>query len=545
MDEGSGRASRPAPRRGRLRPRENEPPPLWFGLVFALVGGSTLAFGVSLGLPVVVAFGLFFGAIGVAMTLTTMTAERGRSAFAAPGQRGSVDVFTRSPMRILMDLVLAPLGGIAFLGFSLVWPLLGGPVGLIGTAMFVFFGVFMLLGAAVTMRRGIRRAVAEVGPAGIWTPELPRRLAWHEIERVELESAIGAAGESGLATYRRLGIWPRGATLAPPAPVRAGIGMARFFGGLVKSMRPGVGLSDPSRMAPFGIQAFEIEQDLAEVIRSVERYVEVGGVRRGEEEVAEASSVPPTPALDGLPGAITANLARRAGYAATVPESLAEAGPVAPTSPLEAPGGLVESGPLTFRRRAEGVSIGRLWSDAWGSLFAVMFAVLWFGFQVVAPGLPAEAWFILLAFDLGVLAFLGFGIAGLLELPGRWRLGRGDAVLAIVDELGMELRGMGRLRWGQIAEARVVTSSIPVNEGSPAIRRLEIVPLDPARLEERPWSDRAYDRFQAFTRRLNPLRRGSARAPGAFSLDLDLLEDGEGLLDAIARYRLVDERGRG
>ena len=72
----------------------------------------------------------------------------------------------------------------------------------------------------------------------------------------------------------------------------------------------------------------------------------------------------------------------------------------------------------------------------------------------------------------------------------------------------------------------------------------EIVPLDPVRLAARPWSDRAYERLRGLLGRINVLGRGSDRSPGAFGLDLDLLEDPEGLLDAVARYRLVDERGR-
>jgi hypothetical protein len=171
------------------------------------------------------------------------------------------------------------------------------------------------------------------------------------------------------------------------------------------------------------------------------------------------------------------------------------------------------------------------------------FPVFWIGIQLAIVRMPLGNWLLILPFDLVAVAFFGYGVSGLLELPARWRASRGDPVLAVVEPEGLRMVGMGHLTWGRIAAVRVAASDIATNEGSPPIRRLEVVPTDPGRLEDRPWSDRAYDRLHGLTRRLNSVRRRAARAPGAFGLDLDLLEDPEGLLDAIARYCLVDERG--
>ena len=227
------------------------------------------------------------------------------------GQFGSVDVFTRSPIRILVDLVFTPMGALLFLGLAVFLAITLGPLGLIGSAVFGFFGLFMLFASVVTMRRGVRRAVAEVGPEGLWTPDLPRRLAWSEIDHLELEDAVGTAGD--LVIYRRLGIWPRDPALATRARGRRGLRMARGFTQVVNTMYPGPGLSDPARMAPFGIQAYDLEQDFGELVRSVEQYTKVVGVERGAEDAAPTRLVAPAPPLEGLAGAITANIGRQAG----------------------------------------------------------------------------------------------------------------------------------------------------------------------------------------------------------------------------------------
>ncbi|HJW21142.1 MAG TPA: hypothetical protein VJ506_01805, partial [Candidatus Limnocylindrales bacterium] len=409
-----------------------------------------------------------------------------------------------------------------------VW-LMAGPLGVVGTAMFVFFGVIMLKGAAITVRRGLRRAVAEVGPDGIWTPELPRRLAWHEIERLAVEAARGAAGE-GTAIYARLGIWPRDAGIALLAPGRSATGMVRGFTSVVNTGSRGAGLSDPSKMAPYGISAFEVEQDFGEVLRSIGRYATVIGAPERADEPFVPPVIPPTPPPDGFVGAVLANLA---GVASGV-EAPAPSPMVTPATAAAAPS--KPPAVMTFERRPGAATLRATFEQAWFQLVFVVVGLVFVGaFGPAAPTSP-----IVLAFLLIPVAFITIGIVGLLDVPSRWRMARGDPRLATVDESGLALKGMGRLAWSQIAEARVVSASVWVSEGQPSVGRLEIVPLDPTRLDARPWSERMLDRVRAFLGRWTPFVR-RRRRPGAFGLDLDLVADPEGLLDAIARYRLVDE----
>ena len=529
MDEGWRDDGGVLPRRGRLRRRENEPPPLWFGLVFLLAGLGTAWLGVAYGggaLPIL-AFGGFFALLGAGMSLTTITAQRGRRPAHAAGAAGPVDVFTRSPMRILMDLVLAPIGSLAFFGAGAACGVLFFPLGLVMTLGFGFFGLIMAVNASVTMRRGARRAVAEVGLDGIWTPELPRRLGWSEIDRLEVEHARGAAGDAGMAIYTRLGIWPRDPAMAARMPGRWALGLVRGFTGAANRQVPGGrGFSDPALMAPFGIQAFDLEQDFDEVLRSVGRYAPIVGVSDEPDGVVPSRVIPPTPAPDGLLGAILANVSTVAAGPTGSREAAAD----------EGARDLPQPGPLTFRR-PEGLGWGI--GEITVPLLLIGVPLLMIVFPL-ASGLNPFAVPLAWLFYLFPLGFLAWGIVMALELPSRLRMRFGSSTLVTVDEQGIEMRGMGRLAWSEIADVRVVRSPMAVGEGQPAIRRIEIVPLDATRLAGRPWPDRAYDAVRAAVARLPLARR--RRGPGAFGLDLDLVAEPEGLLDAIARYRLVDER---
>lgn len=325
--------------RSDAAPGENAPPPLWFGLVFFVAGVCTVALGMTVGggglIPV--GIGSLFALIGAGLALTTMTASRGRIPQHVLGLGGPVDVFTRSPMRILVDLVLAPLGGLGFIAFAPVWVALAGPLGLVFGAIFVFFGVLVLWGSASTIRRGLRRAVAKVGPDGIWTPELPRRLRWDEIERVEVEAVRGAAGE-GVAIYRRLAIWPRDPAIAARAPARRLVKVVRGFTRVVNVKAGEAGLSDPSKLAPYGIQAYDIEQDFGEVLRSVGRYARVIGAPEQPDAPFEPPVVEPTPPPTGFMGAVLANIADASAGGPSAPPQPAPsaAGPTAPAAAIDA-----------------------------------------------------------------------------------------------------------------------------------------------------------------------------------------------------------------
>jgi hypothetical protein len=530
---------------GRIPPAENAAPPVWFGLAFALVGGGLIVTGIG-GIPgmagggglVFVGLGSFFGSIGIAMTLTTLRAGGARQATHARDGSPAVDVFTRSPMRILVDVVLTPLGGIAFLvGAVLVFAV--GSMGVIASATFVFFALLMLSAAAVTVRRGVRRAVAEVGPNGIWTPELPWRLAWDEIVRLEIEVSRGAAGQ-GVARYRRLGIWPADPDLAARAPGHGATRLVSVFASVMNKLAPDAAISDPAKMAPFGVSAYEIEQDFSELLRSVGRYATIVGVRSGVGEPLETAPgvpVPPATMPDGLLGAILENVANAAGAAPPVsPTRLDEPTGRAPRSVADAAGAAEPVPSRTFLRRP-GSAAGRVLGAVAWSMFMIVVPAIFVGSRLlIGPALLDVP--LLLGFDLIAIAFVGIGVAALLEVPGRWRMATGDPVLATVDEAGIEMRGMGRLPWSEIEGVRVAGSWIPAGEARSTIRRLEIAPRDRRLLAGRPWPDRALDGLRSVSGRALPGRR--RRGVGAFALDLDLLEDPEGLLDEIACHCLVD-----
>jgi hypothetical protein len=267
---------------GRRRRLGSNAPPVWFGIPFAAGGLLTLVLGlttgVEQGVPLVVtsAIGLLFSVVGVALIWTSLRARTAE----APKTRTNlgpddVERFTRSPMRIFVDLVGAPIGGLAFLGVAIA--ILFTPA-FLGSIVFGFFGILMLTGAAVTVRRGIGMTVATVGPGGIWTPELGQ-LPWTEIAELRIEDPTGIGGPNNgtTTTYRRLGIVPRTQELIENAPGRDAMSLARGFMSFVNTLKPGTGLSDPTALAPYGIQAYETEQPFADIIRSVQRFAPVAG----------------------------------------------------------------------------------------------------------------------------------------------------------------------------------------------------------------------------------------------------------------------------
>lgn len=562
MDQGSDGPS--TVERGRRRRPVNSAPPIWFGIPFLAMGLLTLVLGVAAatgntppgttvsGSPLVIAgFGAFFALIGAGLLWTSIRGRRlerrvstdpSGSAPAAPRPDALETIrFTRSPLRVLMDLVLAPIGGIAFLGFAVF--LLGtGGMGILLALVPAFFGVLLLAGAGITMRRGIRMQIAVVGPAGIWTPEMGR-LAWSQIGELRVEDmrGVGGANNTGTAIYRRLGVVPRDPALAARAPGRMAIGMVRGFTGLANSLRPGVGLSDPSALAPYGINASEIEQPFEQVVAAVERYmpVTVAGVVPSTPPVLPGLGVS---VLGGLPGVIGEMPTGPAGGPGSAPVDFAPAAGGAGTSPADHPA------PRTFHRRSSIIPIGGL-----GTLGDIGIAVFWIAFPafflVASPliffggggSLGPEA-ILFLAFLLIPLSFALYGVGQVLQVPGRQRIRTGRTDLLTVDADGVDMRGMGRLRWSEIREVRAVDSGRPTGEGSPSIPRLEILPRDPRRFGEQPRADRWYDAYRSFLRRLKPFGDRSPVEP-AFRLDFDLLDASpDEVLDLIARYRVVDDR---
>ena len=256
-------------------------------------------------MPALLSF--LFGAVGAALAFgggalfvrNTLRLVRGDRTMPTPiAPRGSQSevtyVFRRPAARILVDLLGPPIGAAMFLGGA--W--LIGLSGLVNADAFArvlflvgfgFFGLLLLLAVPMGLRRGLNPALLEIGPAGIWIPEMGR-LAWNEIREVRLESSLGAGGGTDVATtsYARLGIVP--VDPARGEAVRRGLAWRAVDGymDLARRLRPGARLPDLDNMAPFGIYAYELGGSLDQAVAAVERYREVVAPAMALEQAAPA-----------------------------------------------------------------------------------------------------------------------------------------------------------------------------------------------------------------------------------------------------------------
>jgi hypothetical protein len=151
----------------------------------------------------------------------------------------------------------------------------------------------------VQPQRSRNPSLLEVGPGGMWTPEMGH-LAWNEIREVRLEAVRGAAGSRSpsrttvqigsfrsasrdatrpdiqTATYARLGIVP----LDPERERRVrGSPAWRLLRGFTRFARmsgaPRDAVPDPDAMAPFGVYDYEIGGSLDQALAAVHRYRDV------------------------------------------------------------------------------------------------------------------------------------------------------------------------------------------------------------------------------------------------------------------------------
>ncbi|HEX5591470.1 MAG TPA: DUF3592 domain-containing protein, partial [Candidatus Limnocylindrales bacterium] len=431
--------------------------------------------------------------------------------------------FTRSPMRIVVDLLGAPIGAIAFLGAAVF---MFGQAGsdltfAIGGLVFGFFGLLMAASAFVTVRRGVRSTVLEVGPSGIWLPEMGR-LAWDAIREVRVEDTLGAGGTARRAQgYARLGIHPRDPALAARAPGGLARGMTGAFFGFIRLARPSVRTPDIAALAPFGIAAYELEQPLDAAVTLVGRWVPVldpeGTPVAGSMPAAGAAvsaSVPdtspgaPTADPDAVADPSTALAGLLAGSgtpfmattgpisAATTPAATTASSPAAPDSPtdagrsrealvrslfapsaatspasgpaapsLAAPVGGSGSGRAAYRRRGI-AALGAFADLARALVFLALPLIVVVVFVGVGAGDGVGGFVFFGLFPIALASiFVLAGVPALLEALGRLQLGTDDDDDAlVVDDTGIEMTGMGRLGWDEIAEIRV--GDADVVEGS-------------------------------------------------------------------------------
>lgn len=213
-------------------------------------------------------------------------------------------VFRRSTGRVLLDLLGPPFGAAMFLGGAWFLGVKGaGDLDTLARVAFVvgfgFFGLMLLTAIPAGLRRGLNPSVLEIGPGGIWTPEMGR-LQWNEIRDIRPELVRGAAGgtpRSGstleigsfrfasrgatrpdmqTTTYARLGIVPvdpaRERRVRRSLPTRL---VSGFFGFARMSGVPSHDLPDLDAMAPFGVYDYEIGGSLDQALAAVRRYREV------------------------------------------------------------------------------------------------------------------------------------------------------------------------------------------------------------------------------------------------------------------------------
>lgn len=227
------------------------------------------------------------------------------TAIEPPGTRPDITyVFRRSPGRVLVDLLGAPFGAATFLGGAWFLGVNGaGDLDVLGRIAFLvgfgFFGLMLLTAIPGGLRRGLNPSVLEVGPGGMWIPEMGH-LAWNEIRDVRLEAVRSAAGgtpQSGstleigslrfasrgavrpdmqTTTYCRLGIVPvdparerRVRRSLPTRLVSGFIGFVRMSGARSQD------LPDLDAMAPFGVYDYEIGGSLDQAVAAVQRYRDI------------------------------------------------------------------------------------------------------------------------------------------------------------------------------------------------------------------------------------------------------------------------------
>jgi hypothetical protein len=432
---------------------------------------------------------------------------------------GRVDRFSRSFGRAVLEPLFVPILGLTFLGLA-AWMLMNiasNPMFLVLFALPAFFGVLLLSGIPGALRRGFGRVMLEVGPDGLWHRDAGR-FAWPEIAQIRIEHNLGAAGEAGTTTYLRLGIVPRdparSAGLSRSLSWRLTRAFIRFGNAAARWRGVRQQLTDLDAMAPLGIQAYEIEQPFEEVIASVGRFVPVADLVGAPEPAGESgpASTVTAPLSETDIREIDAHLSQAGSMAA--PERLAPSLVEPPLVAAERPPEPAPANrPQVFRRRgfsapdALGMVMGGggvlppaasvIGRAAFGAVFMVVPPLILL--SIVAPALSrGDLVSALMPLVMGAV-FVASGWFSMRGTRRRWQLATGDADLLTVGPEGIELRDGRKLPWDQV----------------------ELVASTGGRLVIRP--------------------AGSARND-LITLDFDLFEDDDDdILDAIARYRVVEE----
>jgi hypothetical protein len=472
---------------------------------------SSAALGAQGGLPFA-AFGGLTALLGGAVTLTAIRQRHlarmswGHFPEAAAVATG-VHRFSRSPIRIAIDLVVAPIGAAGFIGGAVVMIANAGqnPGMLVFAALFGFFGLIMAASAVVTVRRGIRSTILEVRPDGIWTAD-SGLLPWSQVREVRLETvAPSRVGSTGTAS-RRLGIVPLDPSIAARSPGRMARELSSAFHALVSRMDPRIVVPDLHGLAPFGIEEHELEVPLETVIPTLAVYM----------PVVDRSGRPVLP--------------RDQARSATGASSDAASAP-----PVFAPERLDIRAVFTRRSLALPAAIYSLV----GSLLYTMGPVILAVVLLVLPGEvpPLAILFVLLFPSVFVLS----GIPAVLGQSSRLLAALGPRDVVAIGPDGVRLGGRPLLAWEQIDAIRIGKMNLLQPKHSPrSWPRLEIVPTDTRRLAERPWPERAAQAYAAGLRRVRPWGDRTP-SPDAIWVDLGILDaDPDEVIDLVDRYRPVE-----
>jgi hypothetical protein len=470
-----------------------------------------------------------------------------------------------------MQALGSAFGGVLFLLAAVVFAglMVAGqvpfPFGLPIPIVFGFFGLLMASGAVSSIRKGRARIVLELGPSGIWMPDMGK-VPWSEIAEVRLErrpllgvTTPSAAGAGGRLLYTRIGVVPRDRRVRDRARHDLHGAMIRAYVGIVRSIAPQAALGHAT-LAPFNINAEDVTVPLAEIADRIDPFLAVrreparGWTMPAEE--GAPSAVPEQPLadadltrLDALLGTTTTAAAGGLGSVlpSLVPPLTAGSAPT-PAAPapsaasvFAAPPGQIELHRASGRGR---LVTGQVVSDfAWSGMSLVFGIVFWFVF--LAADIELEIFLFSVPFLLIPVAFFLIGLPGVLAAPRRLASVRGDSLLLRAGPEGIWLPELGGLPWEAIGEIRVEDYMIIRQRGSRDTGRrlrLGIVPRDARVAARRGWAIRAHDAYLALVRRIPGFR--SRPAPAPFNVDLALVDaEPDEVVEGVRRYHPVTWTG--
>lgn len=362
--------------------------------------------------------------------------------------RGSITI-EQSAIKQYAGVIFGFSGGLVFLVAGLAF----GGEALWALAGFWFFGIVMILGGVVSLRRGSDLRLIEVGPDGMWLPDMGR-LGWSDIREVRLEVLRGVGGGDRIVPYRRLGVEPMDPEVRPSGAMRLSWGLFDGYSRFLKAMAPGVRFGGEDR-APFGFGEPEASRaQLDAVIAVVGRYVEIADAdaerARARAPRWAAQSEARMVARPVNLGAIDARLAP--GAAPVAAPAVASVGPTSfvPVASVRPPEATFRTPPL---------SPGMIWR--W--VLAVVPLVTFGLFALSAAEFRAV---VVIMLSVAVIIVgpqvVRFGPRALETLRRSWLPAEERTVLRVGPD-GIWLPGLGTLAWDRVRAIRArVAGAMPV-----------------------------------------------------------------------------------